>query len=567
MMLKNEFQDESLNKWKRKYVDSLNKTDALEKELRSRIEVLANGLSDVCNYGDELYPRLGREWSALKKVTRKFDDENDIIEPIRDLTEALHNQATETRSARRNATTALLEAIEQLLSLDPPTSSKRNLRQLKKSLSGERLDEIELAGQIGRYTEQLQETLTQLGLNKRPTKRSFAAALFGKADKSQLETTPESIKTGHTAVTDAKTGDASPSSQPIAGVELAPSDTQNILEALKFLLDQLDIPKPLSNDAQQLQSRLQQGIEWADLDEYLMTLFELALASVEWHYLQFGDFLEQVNSQIASVQHFLEEAHKLSRKLDSNRTQLRETVGGLVTSIEQSLSSGDKVESIKNIVRDKTRAIASALNEFENVAKTHVTSWLGDVQLLGDKLQGLESQSQTARVKLESKTQLARLDNITQLPNRSTYDERVQFEYSRWQRYKHPLSIIIGDIDHFKNFNEEYGHMAGDTMLKLVAQSLKSGLRQTDFVARYGGEKFAVLLPDTEAMQAEKVAEKLRQRVSSIPFSRRGEAVRVTMSFGISELVEGDTKDTLYERANEALYYAKDHGRNRCCSA
>ena len=571
-MQKSNLQNQSESKWKQKYFDNLDRTEVLEKKLRSRIEMLSTGLTDVCSFGDELNPRLNKEWAALRRVTKKAGNETSLLQPLRNLTKALQDQTSKVHSARKRSSGALIEAIDQLLVLDPPVAQNKKLRKLKRTLAGKKLDEIDLADQIKKYAQQLRETLVQLKFDNSQNKTSRLTRLFRRSEKTkdqpissgENETCTDEIASDNHFVRNQSQDnetlreDSHAAPQPYA---------QKISEALRYLLDQLDIPKPLTDSAKQLESRLEQNIDWKDLEDVLMPTIELSLASVDWHYSQFGDFLEQINSQLDAVQSFLHASQDLRTKQTNNKNKLNMSVAKVVTDIEQSIENSNSLDFLKETINLKMQSIVGALHEFEESEKTREAELMGELQILGGKLHQLEAQSQTMRAKLESQKQLARQDNVTQLPNRSAYDERLQFEYSRWQRYENSLSIIVGDIDHFKKFNDDYGHLAGDAVLKLVAQTLKKNLRETDFIARFGGEEFAVLLPNTKRAQAEKVAEKLRQSIASSQYTRRGTAIKITISFGISELVKGDSKETLFERADKALYYAKNQGRNRCCSA
>lgn len=556
-MLKNSTENQS-QRWKQKYFENLDKTEAQEKKLLSRIRLLTDGLADVCSYGDELTPRLSREWSTLRRAARKSGDDRSLDQPIRSLTTALQAQAEAVRSARHNTSVALIDAIDQLLSIDPPADCRRNLRKLKRTVQGKTLDEIELAAQIGRYTEQLRHTLDQCH-NTGTTVPATSGARHLNIAATQLEETqllPDTVGTAPQQPV-----------MPAANDTATGNDARQIGDALQYFLEQLDIPKPLSNGATQLQRRLQQELSWTDLDDVLMPCIELSLASLEWHYSQFGDFLEQINSQLDAVQNFLQASHESRNTQNNNQQQLNQSVVQIVTDIEQAVTGSDTLSNLKQAISGKMHNIVGALKQYEEAEQAREAELMYEVELLGGKLQQLESQSQTMRIKLESQKELARRDNVTRLPNRAAYDEHIQFEYKRWKRYGLPFSLILGDIDHFKHFNDNYGHLAGDKVLKQVADILKTRLRETDFVARYGGEEFVVLLPNTAKSEAEIVAEKLRQGVAALELSSRHETSKITMSFGISQLIKTDSVETLFERTDQALYTAKNHGRNRCCSA
>lgn len=165
---------------------------------------------------------------------------------------------------------------------------------------------------------------------------------------------------------------------------------------------------------------------------------------------------------------------------------------------------------------------------------------------------------------LREKSESLKKDPLTGVFNRLAYEEQIQSEYQRWKRFGHPLTFLIWDIDHFKQVNDQYGHAVGDTVLHDVAQQLASQIRSTDFVARYGGEEFVMLLPGATAEAALKVADKLRSSIAESEFGSNGAKLSVTISCGLSSFQPGDSPESVFERADHALYQAKRAGRNRC---
>jgi len=158
-------------------------------------------------------------------------------------------------------------------------------------------------------------------------------------------------------------------------------------------------------------------------------------------------------------------------------------------------------------------------------------------------------------------------DSMTNLNNHQRFRELLQQEILRYDRYKHPLSVIFADIDDFKSINDTYGHLAGDRAIKIIAGCLKKELRESDHLARYGGEEFAVILPEAEEVDAWMVAERLRETVNSLRIAHGDGFIHVTMSFGIATFKHGEkiSLDESIRRADTALYIAKNQGRNQCC--
>lgn len=162
--------------------------------------------------------------------------------------------------------------------------------------------------------------------------------------------------------------------------------------------------------------------------------------------------------------------------------------------------------------------------------------------------------------------QMSRVDGLTGLFNRRFWDEQFQLEYKRVARSGKPASVIMLDIDHFKAVNDNYGHPAGDQVIKTLARIIRKSIRETDIAGRYGGEEFAILLPDTGARHARVVAERVRRLAESLTVQYEGMSINFTASLGIAEF-HPTFKDhgVWLEKADQALYKAKEGGRNQIC--
>jgi diguanylate cyclase (GGDEF)-like protein len=160
-------------------------------------------------------------------------------------------------------------------------------------------------------------------------------------------------------------------------------------------------------------------------------------------------------------------------------------------------------------------------------------------------------------------------DGLTGLLNRNTILDALRTELARTARERHPVAVLMVDLDHFKLVNDTYGHVAGDAVLSETARRMKSSVRPYDSIGRYGGEEFLIVLPGCDAPSAQAQAERLREALACEPVPVDGQSIRVTCSIGVSASTGSlvCSSDTLVRDADLALYRAKDRGRNQVAQA
>ena len=225
--------------------------------------------------------------------------------------------------------------------------------------------------------------------------------------------------------------------------------------------------------------------------------------------------------------------------------------GDTLDRASQDLCLADDPASIRSTVQ----ALAAATLEMRKDGLQLKARLDGAMQEIASLQQGLNA------VRMES-----RIDPLTELANRKHFDETIEEAIRGAEQNKRPLSLLMIDIDHFKSFNDTFGHTTGDQVLRLVAMSFKQNIKGQDLAARYGGEEFAIVLPNTALKQGIAVADHIRNAVMAKELKKKstGEVIgRITISIGVASLLQDDTNETLIERADNCLYAAKRNGRNR----
>ena len=275
-------------------------------------------------------------------------------------------------------------------------------------------------------------------------------------------------------------------------------------------------------------------------------------------------FLEQVTEALADIDQFSQaQSDDLAVQRDA-RLKLDDSLRRQVDDIDAHVESADDLDGLKLVVRERINRIRQQVQAFQQGEERRQADVETDNEKLRQRLARLEDQTRMLEEQLkQSEAKLFR-DNLTGLPNRLAFDHRVRLEVARMRRDQTPLTLAIWDLDHFKEINDQLGHQAGDKTLIIVAQTFMKLIRDVDMIARFGGEEFVMLLPTAAGEDALKVVERIREKLARTKLRYRGREIGVTASCGLAEFGPNEEMETVFSRADDALYQAKEQGRNRC---
>ncbi len=334
------------------------------------------------------------------------------------------------------------------------------------------------------------------------------------------------------------------------------------------LLDRITLVDPYAQELEQLRETIltteKNQLDFSQILESLARLISHAQSlsqsekqALEGFLLNITDTLDQIDSNIRGTRGHQNQLRQSGEKLDN---AVKTEVSDMQTSV---LEMNDLAE-LKQCIQSRLSTINQHLDTFKKENETRYEQMEHAMESMVNQVIKVESESNNLQKALEEQRNKATKDPLTGVSNRLAYEEFIQTEYSRWQRFQHSLTMVIWDIDHFKSVNDSFGHQAGDKALTIVAQLLNKRLRKVDYFARFGGEEFVSLLPETEIEPALMVANKLREIIAKTEFHFNDKTVPLTISCGLAQFREGDTPDTVFQRADAALYQAKEAGRN-CC--
>ncbi|HEY1313316.1 MAG TPA: GGDEF domain-containing protein [Steroidobacteraceae bacterium] len=390
---------------------------------------------------------------------------------------------------------------------------------------------------------------------------AVAAANRRNADVLELEKLAASLTTTVVAV-DAVA--------PVVSVQAAPLRWHATCGAVAAFLEQLRADGTDESRVQALLSELLAAAGDAALAAVVSGTADLVRArsaALAAERARAAQVLSEVTKRLEEVAGYLTESNSASRARFDDAQSLNDTVLSHVRELNEEVSGATELGRLQSIVRSRLEAVAKQVCDFRARETDRLLESNGRADRMRARIADLERETQELHSKLDLEKHGARLDPLTGVANRKSYDERFAQDIARRDAGGAPLALLLWDIDNFKLINDNYGHRAGDRVLQSVAACFKAALRSSDFVARIGGEEFAVLLNGLKLAEAVNVANQLRTAVEGLRFHFRGTPVRVTVSCGVSQLNPGDSPEASYERADQALYRAKGGGKNLCVAA
>jgi diguanylate cyclase len=346
-------------------------------------------------------------------------------------------------------------------------------------------------------------------------------------------------------------------------------DVKIVRQQLLRLLDGIEIPgvynqqaiavkQELASDGQPFQVALDKSID-------------LLLKVKQHNQLERQDidkFLTHITEQLTELGQTVHGASESAQESELMRCKLEQSMSEQMEALQVSSSNATKLETLKEIINERLMCITQEIQEHNQKELIHRKKTQLQLEELTLKVKQMETESSELKQKLKLASEQAFRDALTGLPNRLAYEERLKNEFARWKRYQMPLSLVIWDIDLFKRINDECGHKYGDEVLMTISKKLSEHCRETDFISRFGGEEFTMLLPNTDKRMATHLANQLRYIVEQTDFTFNGKQFApITISCGITEFIDNDSQESAFERADSALYKAKQQGRNQCCAA
>lgn len=606
------------SRWKNRYYEVLGELESKEKGWREAERLLRQLVTRLTLAADSRHVALNNNLQELRNAVRDGRDFLKLQELIHQISEQITelDQIRKSQKREKHPSTIFIDILDKL---DIPDDLSREYRQLKKDIK--KLDKNDDANEVAAEfiniiqrllhdDEETQAPTTKQRLIDRILSRQSADEQSDRINGKEFENTqdipprfiapavgelllqlalrmPDRVKTRinfgtlkkHTnrarrrkdliPIIDVIAQQIEEAYQPDhdQSVEIQVDSIQAISNALKQLLHEMEPPVDLKQRVADIE--LFYSERENDVDSLVHCLNALAEIVAEicnrlvFQRDELENFFGQLSTRLQDLDSGIKKTSSYSNESLQNGAKMGKSVREEVKGIKSSIDSSDDIEELKSDIQSRINAIDEHIQGFHDIEKQRFENAQAVISELSKKVGVLEENSVELRNKLEESQQQALRDVLTGIPNRQAYEERLAAEIARCKRYGSALSMVVWDIDKFKDINDNYGHAAGDRVLKVIAELLSERIRETDFIARYGGEEFVTLMPETDLDTAIKVADKLRIDIEQTAFHFRDKRVPVTISAGVGQYQNNEMIVDLFERTDAAMYKAKQAGRNQ----
>jgi diguanylate cyclase len=388
---------------------------------------------------------------------------------------------------------------------------------------------------------------------------ALAAANRRNADADELARLAESLTTTVVAVDAAC---------PVPTITFPATDTKSRL-AIKSLLERLAAGDP-KNPAAALIGEL----ATAKNDSVMANIIGRAADLVQGHSeqlqrerLQIAEVLAEVTKRLDEMAGYLSDSNHANRSHFEDTQTYNDTVMSQMSELTHEVAGATELGVLQTLVNARLESVAQHVSNFRAREEFRLLEVNGRAERMRTRIAELERETSDLHSRLDSEKQGARIDPLTGIANRKSFEERFAQQIAQKPHADLAVVMLLWDLDNFKIVNDSYGHRAGDRVLQSVAACFMAAVRGDDFVARIGGEEFVMLLSGTKLAPAMLIANQVRSAVEALRFHFRGTPVRVTVSCGVTELLDNDAAEAAFDRADSALYRAKRNGKNVCVAA
>jgi len=537
---------QQLEEWKQKYYQSI--TD-LEKQ-QTYDELLQRSLGRLALAAQGLDPALDKQLKSLRSVLRGKSDQVEIEHILEQMEKAIARMES-SKGKESDQTTGQILA-DLLSDLKLPKSFKSEAKTLSKQFKSSNNDNV-----VAIMPDLLSLLESCLTSSSKKSSSGFGFSLFGRGkSENDIESIsdeleePESQNQGESLSID----------------EISEHGMPTHL-VLMELLERLSLPTDLSKKATKIRHQIETGIEESQIPKVINDIAEIVSSlgsQAVTEKLEYEEFLKTLTSRLAELDHHIRQTSDEDSKAFKERHVISKAVEEQVSGLRSHVESADDLELLKSTVSGRLDVLNQHFEKYRKSDHDRFEQSQLQIKALNQRLQDMEQESTELRQAAESSRELALKDALTGIWNRQALNENLEREFVRWQRYQKPLSIVVWDIDFFKRVNDEYGHAAGDKVLKTIARIFTQATRDADFIARFGGEEFVGIFPETRLEDALSLANKIRLKIETSKFHYENKPVPITASAGLATFRPNDTIEDVFKRADAALYRSKETGRNRC---
>lgn len=553
--------DDRVQHWKSKYLDFLESHEEEQTRQEDLIRVLRRGMLSVSLLGDGLDSQLDQKLHTLRAVLQKLDRQSAGLD---DLLQTIETDLLRMDSQRNQEAVALKftlsKSLSELLQCKSITHSDycRALKRMQKEVRKSREDRHTQHGLLKDFAALLTALLTD-----RPVEQiGQQVGFWQKLTRSLVQPSP-AASADTEAQTEASSAASTLHGQPAPPLAENSEVVQQVNEFISQVLDCLSPVDAVNAVAVSLQKELKTAGagELPLLLQKTLNVINMARASEQ---KQLKDYLQSVHQSLEDLstlvnksQHHNRHRADLDRRLDADLRFDLDTISNHV-------SKAQDLNKLKLSIQAQLENVITTVDKARDARQDVETAYAGEIRQLMSKVECMEKESRLLHESVTKQQAAMRLDSLTSLHNRNAYFEKIAEEFEVWKATDDQLCLCLADIDFLHKLNEQHGHSVGDRAIQLIAHEIGTHLRKSDYLARYGGEQFVMILPATSADVALDAMDTIREHINRCKFNFKDSTLNITLSFGITEFNQGDTIDTAFTRAEHALLQAKNSGRN-CC--